>query len=119
MAHPIIGLWQVEIDYAGQRTHVTLAFHPDGIVHLDSAEHGAPMLWEATGERRFRIHGTRPIEPEVFVFVGWQYADGEGEVSEDGTTYTLRETTDAPQPDGSRVKRHATMEGTRVTFGST
>jgi hypothetical protein len=53
------------------------------------------------------------------VFVGWQYAHGEGEVSEDGTSYTMGETTDAPQPDGTRVKRYAAVQGTRVTFDST
>jgi hypothetical protein len=119
MAHPIVGLWQVDIDYHGQHTHVTHAFHPDGIMRLDAADHGASLLWEPTGQRSFRIQGTRPIEPEIFVFVGWQYAHGEGEVSEDGTSYTMGETTDAPQPDGTRVKRYAAVQGTRVTFDST
>ena len=119
MAHPIVGLWQVDIDFDGQHTHVTHAFHPDGIMHLDSAEHSASFLWEPTGERTFRIHGIRPIEPEVFVFVSWQYADGEGEVSEDGRSYAMEEITDAPQPDGTRVERRAKVHGTRVTIEAT
>jgi hypothetical protein len=87
-------------------------------MHLDSAEHSASFLWEGTGERTFRIRGTRPIEPEIFVFVGWQHAHGEGEVSEDGRSYSMAETTDAPQPDGSRMQHRATLRGTRVTFRS-
>jgi hypothetical protein len=118
MVHPIIGLWQVDVDYEGRRTHVTHTFLADGILQLHAAEHGASLLWEATGARTFRIRGTRPIEPQIFRFIGWQYADGEGEVSDDGLAYTLRETTHVPQADGSRVRRNATLHGRRFDFES-
>ena len=116
MAHPIIGIWQVDVEREGRRTHVTHAYHPDGLMHLDAGEHGACFLWQATGERTFRIRGSRPIEPDIHRFLGWQYADGEGEVSADGQTFSARERTDAPRSDGGREKREAELRATRVSF---
>lgn len=116
MAHPIIGIWQVEIELQGRRTHVTHAYHPDGLMHLDAGEHGAGFLWQPTGERTVRIRGSRPVEPDIARFIGWQYADGEAEVSEDGRSFSGRETTDAPRSDGGRETREATLRGTRVSF---
>ncbi len=111
MTHSIIGLWQVEIDIDGRRTHVTHAYHPDGFMHLDAGEHGACFLWEATGDRTFRIRGSRPVEPAIHRFIGWQLADGEGEVGEDGDTFRGDESTHAPQPDEESVTRRARLTG--------
>jgi hypothetical protein len=44
------------------------------------------MIREATGKRTFRLHGQIPIEPEALHFVGWQFMDGAGEVSEDAAS---------------------------------
>jgi hypothetical protein len=71
MAHPVVGIWQVELELDGQLTHVTHAYHPDGIMHLDAGEHGASLLWEPTGDRTFRFRGTRPVEPDLYRFLGW------------------------------------------------
>ena len=117
MAHPIIGIWAVDIDFEGQHTFVTHAFHADGILHITADGHAAVAVWEATGERTFRMHGTRPIEPEPFQFIGWGYVDGDGEVS-DGDSYTGRGDLDIPQPDGSRATGQVTLVGTRVVFAA-
>jgi hypothetical protein len=118
MTHPIVGIWAVDIDLGGQHTFVTHAFHADGIMHIKAGYGESDILWRATGERTFRLHGQIPIEPEAFQFVGWQYLDGDGEVSEVGDTYTARGDIDQPRPDGSRVTSHSTLIGTRVVFGS-
>jgi hypothetical protein len=117
MSHPIEGLWRVEIELDGQRTHVTHAYHADGLMQLHAGEHGASFVWQAMDERRFRFRGTRPIEPQAFEFHGWQHAAGEGEVSADGATFQGRETTDGPH-DGRRVVRKARLHGTRVDVDS-
>ena len=116
MAHPIVGIWQVELELEGQLTHVTHAYHPDGIMHLDAGEHGASLLWEATGDRSFRFRGTRPVERDLYRFLGWQYADGEAEVSPDGAMFVGTELTAGPRPDGERVARRATLRGTRLAI---
>lgn len=116
MDHPIVGLWQVELELDGRQTYVTHAYHPDGIMHLDAGEHGACLLWQPRGERGFRFLGTRPIEPDLYRFRGWQYASGEGEVSEDGLTFSGSEETDGPQADGGRTVRHVQLRGTRLRF---
>lgn len=118
MTHPIAGIWAVDIDLGGQHTFVTHAFHPDGIMHIKAGYGESDVLWEATGDRSFRLHGQIPIEPEAFEFVGWQYLDGAGEVSEDGESYTGAGDIDQPRPDGSRMKNHSTLVGTRVVFRS-
>ena len=116
MSHPIVGLWQVELEIEGRRTHVTHTYHPDGIMHLDAGEHGACLLWEARGDRSFRFRGTRPVEPAIYRFLGWQYSSGHGEVSEDGRTVVGSEETDGPGTDGSRTQRRADLRATRLTF---
>jgi hypothetical protein len=67
----VVGIWQVELELDGRLTHVTHAYHPDGIMHLDAREHGASLLWEPTGDRTFRFRGTRPVEPDLYRFLGW------------------------------------------------
>ena len=116
MGPPVIGLWQVEIELDGHLTHVTHAYHPDGFMHLDAGGRGACLLWEARGDRAFRFRGTRPIEPAIHRFLGWQYAAGEGEVSAHGDTFTGFEETDGPRTDGSREKRRATLRASRLTL---
>ena len=117
MTHPIAGIWAVDISFGGQHTYVTHAFHADGIMHIKAGYGESDVLWEAAGERTFRLHGQIPIEPEAFQFLGWQYIDGAGEVSEDGASYTGSGDIDMPQPDGTRAKNHVTLTGTRVAFG--
>lgn len=114
--HPVVGLWQVEIELDGRLTHVTHAYHPDGFMHLDAGEHGACLLWEGLDERSFRFRGTRPIEPAIHRFLGWQHAEGEGRVSDDGDSFTGHEETDGPRSDGSRSRRQARLRAERVTF---
>jgi hypothetical protein len=118
MTHPIAGIWAVDIDIGGRHTYVTHAFHADGILHIKAGYGASHVLWEATGERSFRLHGQIPIEPEAFHFIGWQYLDGAGEVSEDGESYTASGEIDMPQPDGTSARSRATLVGTRVAFGS-
>ena len=119
MAHPIVGIWAVDIDLGeGRHTFVTDAFHADGIMHIKAGYGESDLLWEATGERTFRVHGQIQIEPEPLQFVGWQYLDGAGEVSEDGESYTGAGDIDQPRPDGSRVTNHSTLVGTRFVFSS-
>lgn len=114
--HPVVGLWQVELDIDGKQTYVTHTYHPDGIMHLDAGEHGACLIWEPSGDREFRFRGTRPVEPDLYRFLGWQYSAGNGEVSEDGRTFSGSEETDGPRADGRRTVRHMLLRATRLAF---
>ena len=83
MTHPLVGVRLVEVEDA-TRSRVTHGFHEDGTMLVTSASHGAQVVWRATGDRCAGLLVTRPIEAEDRSFVGWQYAAGSVEVSEDG-----------------------------------
>ena len=119
MTHPIVGIWAVDIDLGGQHTFVTHTFHADGIMHIKAGYGESDILWRATGERTFRLHGQIPIEPEAFQFVGWQYLDGEWRPSVVRPNRVARRLITLPTPMGpSDVASSSRLESHRGWFST-